>query len=90
MKLPITRETNGCATSLTSSTVSLPSIPSSTSAAISRIASSCSSIRFGVKPRWNSALSRSCFGGSMPMNMAWVSSSGRIALVSAVIPWAEE
>ena len=53
---------------------------------ISRIASSCSAIRFGVKPRWNSALSRSCFGGSMPMNIAWISSSGMIALVSAVIP----
>ena len=53
---------------------------------ISRIASSCSAIRFGVKPRWKSALSRSCLGGSMPMNIACMSSSGRIAWVSAVIP----
>ncbi len=90
MKLPITRETNGWATSLTRSTVSRPSMPSRTSAAISRIAVSCSAIRFGVKPRWKSALSRSCFGGSMPMNIACVSSSGRIASVSAVIPYADE
>ena len=46
---------------------------------IARIASSCSAIRFGVKPRWKSALRRSCFGGSMPMNIARVSSSGKIA-----------
>ena len=46
-----------------------------------RIASSCSAIRFGVKPRWNSAFRRSCFGGSMPMNIACSSSSGRIAFV---------
>ena len=37
---------------------------------ISRISASCSAIRFGVKPRWKSALSRSCFGGSIPMNIA--------------------
>ena len=36
----------------------------------SRISSSWSAIRFGVKPRWNSALTRSCFGGSIPMNIA--------------------
>ena len=53
---------------------------------IARISSSCSAIRFGVKPRWKSALSRSCLGGSMPMNIAWISSSGMIALVSAVMP----
>ena len=53
---------------------------------ISRIAGSCSAIRFGVNPRWKSALSRSCLGGSMPMNIDWISSSGMIALVSAVIP----
>ena len=53
---------------------------------IARILSSCSAIRLGVKPRWNSALSRSCLGGSIPMNMARVSSSGMIAFVSAVIP----
>ena len=53
---------------------------------IARIASSCSAIRFGVKPRWKSTFSRSCFGGSMPMNIACVSSSGMIASVSAVTP----
>ena len=53
---------------------------------IARIASSCSAIRFGVKPRWKSALSRSCFGGSIPMNIAAISSSGMIASVSAVMP----
>ena len=47
-------------------------------------------IRFGVNPRWNSALRRSCFGGSMPMNIAWMSSSGMIASVSAVTPPADE
>ena len=53
---------------------------------IARIVGSCSAMRFGVKPRWKSALSRSCFGGSIPMNMARVSSSGMIASVSAVMP----
>ena len=53
---------------------------------ISRICSSCSAIRFGVKPRWNRALRRSCLGGSMPMNIACCSSSGMIAFFSAVIP----
>ncbi len=43
-------------------------------------------IRFGVKPLWNSCFSRSCLGGSMPMNIAWISSSGITAFVSAVIP----
>ena len=56
---------------------------------IARISSSCSAIRFG-EPRWNSALRRSCFGGSMPMNIAWMSSSGMIASVSAVTPPADE
>ena len=45
-------------------------------AVISRISSSCSAIRFGVKPRWKSALRRSCFGGSMPMNIAWSARAG--------------
>ena len=79
MKLPITRETTGWATSSTRSQVSRPSSWSSTSRAIARISSSCSAIRFGVKPRWKSALMRSCLGGSIPMNIACCSSSGRIA-----------
>jgi hypothetical protein len=29
-------------------------------------------------------------GGSMPMNIAEISSTGMIALVSAVMPWADE
>ena len=70
MKLPITRATTGWATSSTRSQVSRPSSWSSTSRVIARIASSCSAIRFGVKPRWNSALIRSCLGGSIPMNIA--------------------
>ena len=86
MKLPITRDTTGCATSVTRSQVSRPSRPSSTLTAIARISSSCSAIRFGVKPRWKSAFSRSCFGGSMAMNIALWSSSGKIASVSAVTP----
>jgi hypothetical protein len=57
---------------------------------IARISSSCSAIRFGVKPRWNRDFRRSCFGGSIPMNIAEMSSSGMIASVSAVMPWAEE
>ena len=51
MKLPITRDTTGCATSVTRSQVSRPSRRSNTAAVISRIAGSCSAIRFGVKPR---------------------------------------
>ena len=90
MKLPITRETTGCATSVTRSHVSRPSMRSSTWTTIERIASSWSAIRLGVKPRWKSALSRSCFGGSMPMNIAWMSSTGMIALVIAVTPVADE
>ena len=86
MKLPMTRETTGCATSVTRSQVSRPSSRSRTPTTISRISSSCSAIRFGVKPRWKSALSRSCFGGSIPMNIAWISSSGMTALVSDVMP----
>ena len=86
MKLPMTRATTGWATSSTRSAVSRPSRRSSTPRVISRISSSCSAMRFGVKPRWKRALSRSCLGGSMPMNIAWISSSGMIALVRAVIP----
>ena len=63
-----------------------PRAASSTSIAIARIASSCSAIRFGVKPRWKSALIRSCLGGSMPMNIACWSSSGRTAFFRAVKP----
>jgi hypothetical protein len=43
-----------------------------------------------VKPRWNSCFSRSCFGGSMPMNIALTSSTDMTALVSAVTPFADE
>jgi hypothetical protein len=86
MKLPITRETTGWATSVTRSHVSRSASRSSTSTVMARMASSCSAMRLGVNPRWKSALRRSCLGGSMPMNMAWISSSGMIALVSAVMP----
>ena len=85
MKLPITRETTGWATSVTRSQVSRPSSRSSTSTTIARISSSWAAIRFGVKPAWNSALMRSCLGGSMPMNIARMSSSGN-TLVTAVMP----
>jgi hypothetical protein len=57
---------------------------------MARISSSWSAIRLGVNPRWNRALSRSCLGGSMPMNIAEISSTGMIALVSAVTPLADE
>ncbi len=86
MKLPITRETTGWATSVTRSQVSRSPRRSRTRVTISRIAGSCSAIRRGVNPRWNSCLSRSCLGGSMPMNIARVSSSGMIESVSAVTP----
>jgi hypothetical protein len=76
MKLPITRETAGWATSLTRSQVSRPSSRLSTSTTIVRISSSCAAIRFGVKPAWKSFLTRSCLGGSWPMNIALVSSCG--------------
>ena len=91
MKVPITRATVGWATSLTRShRLARPSTRSRTSTAISRIASSCWAIRFGVKPCWNSALIRSCLGGSMPMNIACWSSSGRIEFFSAVKPPSSE
>ena len=76
MKLPITRATTGWATSLTRSRLSRPSRRSSTSATISRIRCSWSAIRLGVNPAWKSALTRSCLGGSMPMNIARESSIG--------------
>ena len=85
MKLPITRETTGWAMSSTTSQVSRPSSRSSTRTAIARISSSCWAIRFGVNPRWNSALRRSCFGGSIAMNIDVISSSG-IAWVNAMQP----
>ncbi len=50
MKLPITRDTVGWATSATRSHVSRPSSRSSTRQVISRILSACIAIRFGVKP----------------------------------------
>ena len=90
MKLPITRDTTGCATSMTRSQASRPARRSSTPTVIARISSSCSAIRLGVKPRWKSALSRSCLGGSMPMNIAEIRSTGMIAFVRAVMPVAEE
>ena len=90
MKLPITRETAGWATSVTRSQVSRPSSRSRTSTTISRIASSWSAIRFGVKPAWKSALIRSCLGGSMPMNIARISSSGKIAVIAVMPPSSEE
>ena len=84
MKLPITRATTGWATSVTRSQRSRPSRRSSTSLTISRIRSSWSAIRFGVKPAWKSALTRSCLGGSMPMNIARESSIG--STLAAVMP----
>ncbi len=90
MKLPITRDTAGWATSLTRSHSSRPSSESSTSTTIARIASSCAAMRFGVKPAWNSALMRSCFGGSMPMNIARISSSGNTSRAAVMPPSSEE
>ncbi len=90
MKLPITRETTGWATSETRSHLSRPSSLSRTSRTIALIASSWAAIRFGVKPAWNSALTRSCWGGSMPMNIARVSSSGKAMLVDVTPPTSEE
>jgi hypothetical protein len=86
MKLPITRETTGCATSVTRLHSSRPSRRSRTPSAIARIACSCSAIRFGVNPRWNSIFRRSCLGGSIAMNIARCSSRGMIASVSPVTP----
>ncbi len=90
MKLPITRATAGWATSVTRSQVSRPSRRSSTPATICLIASSWAAIRFGVKPAWNSALIRSCLGGSMPMNIACASSSGKTSVIRVTPPRSEE
>ena len=85
MKLLITRDTTGWAMSSITSQVSRPSRRSSTLTTIALISSSCCAIRFGVNPRWKSAFSRSCFGGSIAMNIEVISSSG-IAWVSAMQP----
>ena len=90
MKLPITRETAGWATSVTRSHVSRPSSRSSTSTTIARIAGSCPAIRLGVNPAWNSFLSRSCLGGSMPMNIARMSSIGNTSVTAVMPPTSEE
>ena len=90
MKLPITRDTAGWATSVTRSAVSRPSRRSSTPTTISRISSSWAAIRFGVKPAWKSALIRSCLGGSMPMNIARASSIGKTSLIATTPPSSEE
>ncbi len=90
MKLPITRETAGWATSATRSHVSRPSSRSSTSLTIALMASSWSAIRLGVKPAWKSAFMRSCLGGSMPMNIARVSSSGKTSETAVMPPSSEE
>ena len=90
MKLPITRETIGWATSITSSEVSRPSSRSSTPVTISRIAGSWAAIRFGVNPAWNSIFRRSCLGGSIPMNIARESSRGKPTVAAVTPPFSEE
>ena len=90
MKLPITRETTGWATSVTRSHPPRSATPSRTRSAIALISSSCSAIRFGVKPRWKSILIRSCLGGSMPMNIACTSSSGNWWVSPVTPPRSEE
>ena len=57
---------------------------------ISRIAGSCAAIRFGVKPAWKSIFRRSCLGGSMPMNIARNSSSGKPSVTAVIPPSSEE
>ena len=89
MKLPITRETTGCATSVTRSHSARPSRRSSTSTTIALIAGSCAAIRFGVKPAWNSIFRRSCRGGSIPMNIERISLSGNTP-VDVMPPSSEE
>ena len=76
MNEPITRETTGPATSLTSSHSPRAATRSRTPLTIARIRSSCSPIRFGVKPRWNSALIRSWRGGSIEIICCCWASSG--------------
>ncbi len=90
MKLPITRETTGWATSVTRSQVSRPSRRSSTSRTIVRISSSCAAIRRGVNPAWKSFLMRSCLGGSMPMNIARINSIGNTSVTAVIPPSSEE
>ena len=90
MKLPITRLTAGCATSVTRSQVSRSPSRSSTSTTIARIAGSWAAIRLGVKPAWKSILSRSCLGGSIPMNIARISSSGKMSVTAVTPPSSEE
>ena len=90
MKLPITRETAGWATSLTRSQLSRPSRRSSTPVTISRISPSWAAIRFGVNPAWKSALIRSCLGGSIPMNIARASSIGKTSSIATTPPSSEE
>ena len=90
MKLPMTRETTGWATSVTRSHVSRPS----------RRVQDAGRDRADLvlvlgdplrgEPRWNRDFRRSCFGGSIPMNIAEMSSSGMIASVSAVMPLGAE
>src|SRR4051812_33322179 len=53
---------------------------------MARISSSCSAMRLGVNPFWKSCLTRSCLGGSMPMNIARESSIGKIDSLIAVTP----
>ena len=89
MNDPITRETIGCATSVTRS-ASCGSSESSTSTAIRRIAGSCAAIRRGVNPAWNRFFSRSWRGGSIPMNIACISSSGNTSVISVTPPRSEE
>ncbi len=90
MKLPITRDTIGWATSATRSQCSRPSSRSSTVRVISRIRSSCAAIRFGVKPAWNSIFRRSCLGGSMPMNIAREYSIGKPLFIAVTPPSSDE
>ena len=90
MKLPITRETIGWATSITRSHSSRPSIRSSTPVTIFRILGSWAAIRRGVNPAWNSIFRRSCLGGSMPMNIACISSSGNASITAVMPPTSDE
>src|SRR3954454_20575089 len=43
-------------------------------------------MRLGVNPFWKSCLTRSCLGGSIPMNIARESSIGKIDSLIAVTP----
>ena len=91
MKLPITRETDRLGDVADQVAASRgPRGGRAPSIAISRIRSSWSAIRFGVKPLWKSALRRSCFGGSMPMNIARASSIGKVSANTVTPPSSEE